>query len=141
MNIPNDALLATYRKPGLCEVCRKPCRMRCAAHIFSKGAGRVDHPWNLVQVGMDTLRDCKCHHNSHANNSPSRLDLLRIVERREGVAIAFIQAVIPAIRACPRLGSIGNVATWLTKAFREEVAVAALGIIRESGIYKESADA
>lgn len=140
MNVPNPKLLKSLHKPGLCDYCRKPCTMRCGAHVFSVGSGRVDCMWNLIQTAMSPWHGCNCHGESHAGRSPSRQDFLRIVSKREGVPVDLIIETIAAIRACPWQISIGNVSTWLTKAFREEVAVAALGIIRESGIYREDAE-
>jgi hypothetical protein len=78
VKIINDALLASYRTSGPCRWCGRHVRMRCAAHIFSRGAGRVDIPSNLVALGMDALRDCDCHHRSHQGERPIFEDLLAV---------------------------------------------------------------
>lgn len=129
MNVPNDTLLASYRKPGLCEYCRKPCSMRCAAHIFSKGAGRVDHPINLIQLGMDALRDCDCHSRSHHGRSPTRDDFLAIVAGREQTSAQRISDTIAAVRACPRKSTFEAASVWLREHFPRDVAEKAIEII------------
>lgn len=134
MNVPNFSLLASYRKPGLCQMCRKPCNMRCAAHVFGRGAGRVDAPINLIQLGMDALRDCSCHHNSHARGKPSREDFLEVVSAREGVPVALIIDTIHAVRACPRYSTFAKSSVWLREHFHRDAAEAAIAIIE--GVYK-----
>lgn len=132
MNVINTDLLKSLRLPGLCEMCRKVCKMRCGHHIFAKGAGQVDHLWNLVKVGMNP-RDCNCHHNLHFNGTPSRHRCLEIVSKREGVPLEFIDQVIPAVIACPsRMLSHEAATAWLVKAFPEDVALKASEIIRRA---------
>lgn len=130
MNVPNPDYLKSLRIPGLCEHCRRPCRMRCGAHIFSVGAGRVDHPINIVQVGMDAVHDCDCHHRSHSGRSPSREDFLRIASKREGVSVNHITETVSAVRACPRLPTLAKSSHWLTTNFDADVAASAIEIIK-----------
>lgn len=136
MNIPNDKLLASYRTSGNCEHCGKFCSMRVAAHVFSKSAGRIDHPLNLVHLGMNPVTDCVCHANSHSTPSPSRMDFLRIVSKREGVPVQLIVDSIAAVRACPRYSTATKSWLWLLEKFPREVAEGAFKIIKDSGIYE-----
>lgn len=131
MNVPDDTLIASYRKPGVCELCGKRCRMLCAAHIFSKGAGKVDHPWNLVAVGMDPVNGCcDCHLRSHNGPKPSREDFLRVVADREEVSPEHITETISAVRACPRKSTFEAASVWLREHFDRQVAESAIEIIR-----------
>lgn len=132
MNVPDDTLLASYRIPGHCELCGKFCVMLCAAHVFSRGAGRVDHPWNLVKAGMDPLRDCKCHHNSHATGKPSREEFLRVVADREEVSPEHITETISAVRSCPRKSTLTAAWLWLFDNFERQVAESAFAICKKN---------
>lgn len=132
MNVPNDRLLAEFRTPGNCELCGSFCSMCAAAHIFSKGAGRVDARINLVRVGLSAVADCRCHHDSHANQNQPRSKLLAVAAKREGVAIEHIEAVIPAVRACPRLNTFAAASVWLRGHFPRDVAEAAMEICKEN---------
>jgi hypothetical protein len=108
--------------------------MRCGAHIFSKGAGRVDAMLNLVQVGMDAVRDCDCHHRAHQGRSPSRADMLRIAAIREGVSALLIVETVQAVRACPRHSTFAASSVWLREHFPQDVAEAAISIVK--GVYE-----
>lgn len=101
MRIVDDALIASYRRHGRCEWCGRNV-MLCAAHIFGKGAGQVDIPCNLVSLGMDAVRDCSCHHDSHLTGWPGRDELLAIAAAREGVLQDDIEAVVMMARRLPR---------------------------------------
>jgi len=130
MNVLNPALLKAFRLPGLCEYCRKPCKMRCGHHVFAKGAGQVDHPWNLVKVGMNP-RDCNCHGSHHFSGKPSRHEFLCVVSEREGVSLEFIDQVIPAVIALPpKMASWERASGWLMDHFPEDVAVKAAEIVK-----------
>jgi len=76
--IKNDDLLKTYRIPGICRWCGRRVRQLCACHIFPRGRGRVDLPFNLVAMGADALTDCKCHHDSHLTGFPGESELLAL---------------------------------------------------------------
>ncbi len=127
MNVINPDLLKSFRLPGLCQACGRICKMRCGHHCFSKGAGQVDHPFNLVAVGMN-ISDCKCHHDHHYSGRPSRHDFLRVVSKREGVPLEFIDSVIPAVIAVPPRLSRTQSADWLLSKFPLEVAEKAIEI-------------
>jgi hypothetical protein len=101
--------------------------MRCGHHVFSKGAGQVDHAFNLVAVGMNPS-DCKCHHNHHFSGTPSRHDFLRVVSKREGVPLELIAETIPAVIAVPPRLSRTQSADWLLSKFPLEVAQKAIEI-------------
>lgn len=130
MNVPNDRLLAEFRTPGNCELCGKFCSMCVAAHIFSRGAGRVDALINLVRVGMSAVAHCPCHHDSHSTQKQPRSKLLSVAAAREGVTVEFIESVIPAVRACPRWSTFERTSLWLREHFPREVAEAAMKICR-----------
>lgn len=136
MNVLDPDLLKSYRLPGLCECCGKVCKMRCGHHVFSKGAGQVDHQWNLVKVAMSPQDGCTCHHDHHLKGKPSRAEMLQIVSNREGVPVDVIDSVIPAVIACPRWNTLEMSAGWLNAHFPIEVASKAIEIIRRN--YEES---
>ncbi len=102
MKIVNQPLIESYRTPGPCRFCGKKVRMRCAAHIFSKGAGRVDIRCNLVQLGMDAVTDCDCHHNSHMGNKPTFDNLLRISAEDHKCRPEDIHQVVYFLRRMPK---------------------------------------
>jgi hypothetical protein len=135
MNVIDKDLLKSLRLPGLCAICRKPCKMRCGHHVRTKGECQVDHMFNLVQLGMNP-RDCLCHHNFHAMGRPSRQDFLRAVSTREGVPLEFIVEVMNAVIKCPpRMLSHEAATAWLVKAFPEDVALKAAEIVKP--MFKE----
>lgn len=131
MNVLNPDLLKSLRLPGLCEMCRKPCKMRCGHHVFSKGAGQVDHMLNLVSVAMNPVDGCNCHGSYHTTGKPSKMRFLEVISDREGVPIDVILEVIPAVRACPSMFlTFEPASAWLHKNFREPIAAQAADIIR-----------
>ncbi len=133
MNVPDDRLLSSFRNPGNCELCGKFCSMCCAAHIFSKGSGRVDHMMNLVRVGLSAVAHCRCHHDSHATQNPSRAKLLEVVAKREGFTAEFIESVIMAVRACPWQATFEQAENWLLSHFADKVvAEAAIAIVKRN---------
>lgn len=102
MRIVNQPLIESFRTPGSCRWCQNPVRMRCAAHIFSKGAGRVDIRCNLVQLGMDPVTDCSCHHDSHMGLAPTFDDLLRLSAEDHKCRPEDIHQVVYFIRRLPK---------------------------------------
>lgn len=112
MNLPNPDLLKSFRRRGKCECCGKMCDL-CGAHVFSKGAGQIDHMVNLVALGMDTIRDCDCHHRSHQGLRPTTYDLLALVGKREGLHPELIKDVVDAIRAVPAKLSLEQIEQWV----------------------------
>ncbi len=128
MQVLNPDLLKSLRLPGLCEMCRRPCKMRCAHHVFCKGAGQVDSMLNLVQVAMSPHDGCDCHGRHHHLGNPSRHDFMRIVSKREGVPLELIAETIPAVIAVPPRLSRTQSADWLLAKFPVEVAEKAIEI-------------
>lgn len=93
MRIEDDRLLAQFRLPGRCEWCWVLCpKGRDPAHVFSRGAGRLDVRINLASLCR------KCHRQSHAGCRPNRQDLLAIVGRREKTTPEEIEAEIYRLR-------------------------------------------
>lgn len=65
MKIENSELLEEFRKPGPCEVCRKPCLVREAHHIWHR-TPTLDVRINLVALGSTLGFECPCHSFIHA---------------------------------------------------------------------------
>lgn len=103
LRIVDDALLQTFREKPRCEYCLRPTPNGCdPAHIFSRGAGRLDIPINLV-----ALCRSPCHTNNHAANSgnrlrPNRDDLLLVVALREGLRVEDIVDEVHRLRRTPK---------------------------------------
>ena len=93
MKIINESLLQVFREKTRCEHCRKQCRQGCdPAHIFSRGAGRVDIHENLVSL-------CRsCHTSSHAGGSPTKAEMLAIAAKREKTTAEKIIDLVNSIR-------------------------------------------
>lgn len=102
MNVPDPDTLASFRRGGRCELCGQPCMMLCGAHIWSKGAGRVDLPFNLVAVGMNPLVDCDCHVQSHCGILIPRERFLVVAAARERTTPRAITAVVHMLRRLPK---------------------------------------
>lgn len=76
-----------------CEWCDRKQPQGCdPAHIFSRGAGRVDHDWNLAGLCRE------CHGASHSGLPPSREQLIKLAAEREGVTPEQIIALVYAAR-------------------------------------------
>jgi hypothetical protein len=77
VKVINEDLLNEFRGFGKrCEWCGR-LRYCHAAHIFSRGAGRVDIPGNLVCLCWE------CHGANHNGHRPLKVDLLAIAAARE----------------------------------------------------------
>lgn len=90
-----------YRTPGLCEVCRKPCRAKECVHIFSVGAGRLDIRCNMVSCGSTPGFCCDCHSSNHQKTNGKIViqeQLLEISAKREKCKAEDIEPVIWFIR-------------------------------------------
>ena len=102
MILDRPEVRSLYKTPGPCEVCRKWCRVREPAHIWSAGAGRVDAVWNMIYVGSSFLwqeTGCKCHIGNHSPKSdPPREQLAKIAAKRHGVKPADIEAAVFLVR-------------------------------------------
>lgn len=93
MRVIDKPLLAEFSRPGRCEYCRKPCPDgRDPAHIYSRGAGRVDVRRNLVSLCRE------CHTRSHAGHAPRRWRLLIIAAKRELTTPKEIRDLVHSIR-------------------------------------------
>ena len=102
MRIVNQSILAQFRTPGRCEWCRTACTAREPAHLFSRGAGRLDIAVNLVALGSTLAYQCPCHSDHHSGREPNRNDLLAIVAQRENVLQDDIVAAVHFLRAAPK---------------------------------------
>ncbi len=101
MKIVNDDLIASYRKRGRCLWCSEMVNL-CAAHLFSKGAGQVDLPFNLISLGQNAVVDCSCHQDSHYSQSPGRDKLLAINARLYKTTPQAIEDVVQWVRRLPK---------------------------------------
>lgn len=94
MIIKNDKLLDTFRGPGFCELCKKPCPVRTPHHVYERGIGgarRLDVSLNLLALGPVYV--CKCHDKYHSHDI-SRAKCLEAVARREGSTAEDVQMVL-----------------------------------------------
>lgn len=137
MRIINQPLIESFRTPGPCRWCHKDVRMLCAAHIFSKGAGRVDLRCNLVQLGMDPLKDCSCHHDSHMGLKPTFEDLLAISAEDHKCRTEDIHQVVYFIRRLPKETPAHG---FYTKCIRELDDAAIRLIMQEFEGFKDLLD-
>lgn len=102
MKLENTTMIESYRTPGPCRWCGKKVRMRCAAHLLSRGAGQVDIRCNLVQLGMDALKDCPCHTYSHNGHQPTFDQLLALSAEDHKCRPEDIVQVVHFIRRLPK---------------------------------------
>lgn len=94
-------ILQRFRGPGWCQVCGKYCQFRDACHVFGKGAGRVDAPWNLYSAGSYVQFNCTCHRDQHHEGREKwEPRLLEIVAKREKTVP---EAIFPAVAFFRRL--------------------------------------
>lgn len=93
MRIIDTDVLAAFRRKTACEWCGEPSRVGLDPHHFwfSRGASRLDHPWNLISL-------CRpCHNGAHAG-AISRVSLLAVVAKREGKTPETIELKLIALR-------------------------------------------
>ncbi len=104
MILIDEAVLDLFRGPGQCEWCSEGCVTREPHHYWIKrghgGGSRLDHPWNLVALGG--AFDCGCHGAAHEGRSPTRLELLGVAARREGVAAGVIERELYRLLRAPK---------------------------------------
>ena len=96
MKLVDERLLDKFRAAWRCEYCKRQMPSGCdPAHIFSRGAGRVDIAGNLIAL-------CRwCHVKAHAKTEGVRItrqELLEIAARREGVAPEWVEDEVYRIR-------------------------------------------
>lgn len=115
MRIISKGTLDLFRGRAQCEFCGERLRRASeAAHIFSRGAGRLDITVNLCALGGPWC--CGCHHKSHQGGEPTREQLLELVGRREGVTPASIELAVYALRRAPKEADCEAVlAEWLVR--------------------------
>lgn len=105
MRVKNEKLLGTYRQPGPCEICGKPCSRREPFHISACGTSshkQIDAPCNLLAVGSSLNFCCPCHTRYHAEHVPTRLEAQQIAADREGMDISEVQAVVALLQRASR---------------------------------------
>lgn len=133
MIIKNDALLATYRTAGPCEYCHKSCREREPHHVYTRGAGRLDVPCNLLSLGK--AFECGCHREVH-DGKIARAAFLSVVARRERVTVEVIERVVYCLRFLTRSPAgwqIREAVGQLCEASRRVVE----GVLRQQGLTWE----
>ena len=93
MKIIDKKLLKDFSRPGRCEWCDVYFAGGLdPAHIFSRGAGRVDITENLVSL-------CRtCHSYNHAGKEPTRAQLLLLAAKRERTTAEEIVDKVQRIR-------------------------------------------
>ena len=97
MELIRDDRLKEIRMSGRCAWCLKKVQEVDPAHIFSRGAGRVDAACNLVPL-------CRwCHTRSENANHwngerPNRDDLLAIVRVKQGVSANAVWELVQWFR-------------------------------------------
>lgn len=102
MIIKNKKLLAEFRGPGFCELCRAWCQAREPHHILCRGHGggnRLDVRLNLISLG--SAYDCNCHGRYHDGHIP-RCRILAVVCRREDVLPEFLLDELYRLRRAPK---------------------------------------
>ncbi len=115
MILADKELLVRCRLPGRCELCKKWCKIREPSHVYSVGAGRVDHPWNICVVGSTLNFECPCHTKSH--NKPMRRKLEEAVANREGIPINWIEEMVYLVRRLPKETSLDELDRILSVTF------------------------
>lgn len=94
MMLIDERLLRMIRAEKRCACCGKPGMVQ-AAHIMSKGAGRVDIRGNILPMRLE------CHRQEHDGNK-SKDELLVISGRREGVDPEIIRDTVNLFRRIPK---------------------------------------
>lgn len=111
MKIPNVELVRSVGERTVCELCNRRLRYRAHPHhVFSRGAGRVDMPFNLIALGG--AFDCNCHGRFHDGNL-AKSQILERVARREDVFQLAIEDAIYALRRLDKWASEEEVAVCL----------------------------
>ncbi len=102
MRIVNEQLLASQRGPGRCEWCGQHVAAREAHHVFKRGSGRLDVPWNLLWVGRtQPFPLCPCHGDLEAGRIMQEDALLKIAGR-DGWLQPVMVRVVNALRWLPK---------------------------------------
>ncbi len=99
VKIVDEALLREFRTAGLCELCKRYCKLREPHHIFARGmggGGRLDVRYNLIALGSTAIFH-PCHGDIHAGKV-SRDAVIEIVAAREGVSVEAVMDEIWRLR-------------------------------------------
>lgn len=83
----DEDCLDLFRQPGKCELCNAWVARRDPHHLMTRGAGRVDHRWNLIAL------DRACHTMVEAMVSV-KARAWQTVCRREGVTKEQIEQLV-----------------------------------------------
>lgn len=96
MVVIDEELLVEFRAARRCELCRRATPNGTDPHhCFSRGAGRIDHAFNLISL----CRDCHCRIHG---GGLARERLLEIVAAREGTTVEAIREEIWRLRREPK---------------------------------------
>lgn len=91
MRVIDRDLLKRFAQAPRCEFCHRAGPVD-GAHIYSRGAGRVDIAENLCSL-------CRCCHSlSHNGQEPTREQLLEIAAKREGTTAEKITEKVNGLR-------------------------------------------
>lgn len=104
MKIVNVALLKRFRTAGHCELCGVWCKVREPHHAFTRGAGQLDVPFNLIAVGSTRKSECRCHARVDGRDSPAIPfdEVLAVIAKREGVTPEWIESEVWRLRRLPQ---------------------------------------
>jgi hypothetical protein len=100
--IKDEKLLATFRTPGLCEICQVSCLRREPHHLVRRGKGggtRLDIELNLVAVGG--LFQCSCHDDIEQHRIPENKPF-EVVAARYGMMVKQVQVRLWEIVRAPK---------------------------------------
>lgn len=98
MKVIDKDLLKRFREKTQCEFCGVQSHDGMdPAHIFSRGAGRIDVSPNIVALCRE------CHTRSHAGGEPNKQQLLAIAAAREGLDVDEIVDKIYRLRRDDRV--------------------------------------
>lgn len=96
MKIANKKLWAEFQKPGLCELCKKPCMLREPHHYFSR-TPEITVRIGLISVGSTLRFECDCHAKCHSGRI-TRNELLAHVAAREKLRVDDVESVLLLFR-------------------------------------------
>ncbi len=99
MRYVDEAVLRLYRGPGRCALCGTFSPQREAHHVFSRGAGRLDIPINLVSLGG--AWSCQCHTFAQQYIT-ARARVVEAAAFREGLDYPFVAERVPWLRRQPK---------------------------------------
>jgi hypothetical protein len=119
MIITDEVLLDEFRTPGHCELCGCKVRRREPHHIFTKGSGRLDVRLNLLAVCPIFSCGCNCHYQEHFYSRYTRLELIAIAAKREGVPTDTAEAILHTLRRLPKDATDEQISRALSGGFIE----------------------